>query len=240
MLQRQFQRQGALTGKTLEANARESIQLVSKYLEIYQREKERLSPSKAEKMSRIVARTLDRMVRLFEDLMLITYIDSGSVQVEIQYLYQDMDLVEELRSVFGMLKDIAADKEVSIVPFMPESLNIFAHTHFTRDIFYRLIENAIKFNQHGGNVWVEVEELKENVMVSIRDEGMGISNANMQAYFSHLNDPERVKIEKQGGGLGLPIASRLIRLHGGEIKVESTLGKGSTFTAIMPINLGAD
>lgn len=77
-------------------------------------------------------------------------------------------------------------------------------------------------------------------MVTVRDEGMGISEEQQKEVFSRLQDPDRIKIEKHGGGLGLAIAARLARLHGGEIQVESKLGKGTTFTVVLPLNLGQD
>jgi signal transduction histidine kinase len=172
--------------------------------------------------------------------MLITYIDSGAVQVEIHSLYQPLDLVDELQEVLAQFTEAAAKREISLVPFLNEKIQIHGHAHFIRDIFLRLIENALKFSQPGGNIWIEAKVLRENAVVTVRDEGMGISEEQQKEVFSRLQDPDRIKIEKHGGGLGLAIAARLARLHGGEIQVESKLGKGTTFTVVLPLNLGQD
>jgi len=237
-LSRQIKRQASPNAKSLKAELYGPLELVNTYLKTYQRELDRLEPDRAKQLSGLMTVTLNRMVKLLEDLMLITYIDSGAVQVEIHSLYQPLDLVEELQDVLAQFTEAAANKEISLVPFFPEELKIHGHAHFVRDIFQRLIENALKFSQPGGNIWIEAKVLRENAAVTIRDEGMGISKEQQEELFSRLQDPDRVKIEKQGGGLGLAIASRLARLHGGEIRVESTLGKGSTFTVILPMNLG--
>jgi two-component system sensor histidine kinase/response regulator len=239
-LNRQIKHESAREAKVLNSELQGPLELVNTYLKTYQRELDRLEPDRAKQLSGLMTGTLNTMVRLLEDLMLITYIDSGAVQVEIHSLYQPLDLVEELQEVLAQAKETASKKEISLVTFFPASLEIHGHAHFIRDIFYRLLENALKFSQPGGNIWLEAKILSENVVVTIRDEGMGISEEQKKELFSRLQDPDRIKIEKQGGGLGLAIAARLARLHGGEIQVESKLGKGSTFTVILPLNLGLD
>lgn len=89
-------------------------------------------------------------------------------------------------------------------------------------------------------MWIEAEILREMVRVSIRDDGMGISKDELSKLYSSFKGGDRVRIDLQGAGLGLAIAGKLVRLHGGEIKVESALGKGSTFQVWLPLNLGDD
>ena len=110
------------------------------------------------------------------------------------------------------------------------------HAHYTREVFKRLIDNAIKFGQSGGNVWIEATRLPEMVRVSIRDDGMGIAKDELSRLFSSFKSDDRVRIDLQGTGLGLAIAGKIVGLHGGEIKVESALGKGSTFEVWLPQN----
>jgi signal transduction histidine kinase len=239
-LNRQIKRESTREAKSLNAELHGPLELVNTYLKTYQRELDRLEPDRAKQLSGLMTGTLNRMVRLLEDLMLITYIDSGAVQVEIHSLYQPLDLVDELQEVLAQFTEAAAKREISLVPFLNEKIQIHGHAHFIRDIFLRLIENALKFSQPGGNIWIEAKVLRENAVVTVRDEGMGISEEQQKEMFSRLKDPDRIKIEKHGGGLGLAIAARLARLHGGEIQVESKLGKGTTFTVVLPLNLGQD
>lgn len=238
LLHRQIERQARPIYKELRSDLQEPIDLVHHYLEVYQKESARIEPQKADQISQVMRGTLDRMVKLIEDLMLITYIDSGAVQIEIQSLYQSMDLSVVLHEVIDHNGPVADAKGMSLIHFLPDSLPIHGHKHFTRDIFQRLLENAIKFNQPDGNIWIEASLLQESVQVSIRDEGMGISQKQQETLFNHIHDPERVKIERQGGGFGLAIASRLTRIHGGEMYVESVIGKGSKFTVVLPLSLG--
>ena len=80
------------------------LELVNTYLKTYQREAHKwLQPDRAKQLSGLMTGTLNRMVKLLEDLMLITYIDSGAVQVEIHSLYQPLELVDELQEVLPPL-----------------------------------------------------------------------------------------------------------------------------------------
>lgn len=238
IMRRQVERYERPLAHSLAPDLRAPIELVQHYLDVYQKERENLAPERAEQISIVMSETLDRMVSLFEDLMLIVYIESGAVKVELQRLYQPLDLSQILIEIIDHLSPRAERSEVSLVPFLPPELPVSGHAHFTRDIFQRIIENAIKFSQPGGNIWIEAKSMQEGVSVSIRDEGMGISKEEQARIFSRSDDPGRVKIEKQGGGWGLVIAARLVRLHGGEIQVESVIGKGSTFKIWLPVSLG--
>jgi len=223
---------------TLSTELREPLELIQHYLAVYQEEIKRLKPERSQQISALTVRTLERMVKLFEDLMLIVYIGSGAVQVEIQSLYQRLDLTALLVEVMDSHRGAATQKQVDLVHFLPKGLRIHGHRHFLMGAFERLLDNAIKFSQPGGTVWIEAQRLRENVVVTIRDQGMGISAEQLGNLFMHFDNPERVKIEKQGTGLGLAIAAGLVQGHGGLIQVESALGKGSTFSVLLPGNLG--
>ncbi len=207
-LNRQIKRQSSPDAGNLKAELHGPLELVNTYLKTYQRELDRLEPDRAKQLSGLMTGTLNRMVKLLEDLMLITYIDSGAVQVEIHSLYQPLELVDELQEVLAQFTEAAASREISLVPFLGEKIQIHGHAHFIRDIFQRLIENALKFSQPGGNIWIEAKVLRENAVVTVRDEGMGISEEQQKVLFLNLQDPDRIKIEKQGGGLGLAIAAQ--------------------------------
>ncbi len=210
------------------------------YLEIFQKGKSKLDDVKADEISLVMQRTVNRMVKLVEDIMLITYIDSGATEVEIQRLYQPIDLALEIDVLIDEFSEPASGRNIKLSKHVPAELHINGHAHFIREIFRRLLDNAIKFSNPDGTIWIEAKHLREGVLVSVRDDGMGISKDQKTHIFNRFSQVDRVKIERQGVGLGLAIASRLTRLHGGEIEVESTLGLGSTFKVWLPTNLGED
>ena len=219
---------------------RAPLNLIQQYMMVYQERKANVEPGEADDIARVMQASLSRLVKLFEDLTLFVYIQSGAAGVEFQTLYQKIDLSTDLNQLLEEYQDRAGQRGVALHHSLPDELLMHGHAHYTREIFKRLIDNAIKFGQTGGNVWIEAEILREMVRVSIRDDGMGISQDELSKLYTSFKGGDRVRIDLQGAGLGLAIAGKLVRLHGGEIKVESALGKGSTFQVWLPLNLGDD
>jgi signal transduction histidine kinase len=124
------------------------------------------------------------------------------------------------RNLVGLHFDIAAD--LPKVNASPKSLE---------RVFNAILDNAIKFSPDGGDVIVEVEPVDENIEVVIKDQGVGIDPDVMPHIFERFYHADRVGDHLfRGAGLGLSIAQHVMEQHKGIIKVESELGKGSTFT----------
>lgn len=99
-----------------------------------------------------------------------------------------------------------------------------------RQVFVNILSNAVKFTNEGGNLWVNLAKRKNEIIVSIRDNGMGISKEDLPFIFERLyrGDKSRNKIE--GSGIGLTIVKNILTLHSASIDVESEVNKGSKFT----------
>ena len=98
-----------------------------------------------------------------------------------------------------------------------------------------LVGNAVKFTNSGGSIDVFVHGLEDEVRITVKDNGIGISKENQKNIFDKFNQVVDSHSEVKGGsGLGLTIVKQLVELHGGTIYVESELGKGSMFTIILP------
>jgi signal transduction histidine kinase len=102
-----------------------------------------------------------------------------------------------------------------------------------------LLDNAIKFTPPGGRVWVETLRSGEQVTIAIRDTGPGILAEHQAHLFERFYrvGGDRSRTDGQGGaGLGLAIAHEIARAHGGSLRVESTLGEGTTFFLKLPLS----
>ena len=99
-------------------------------------------------------------------------------------------------------------------------------------VLTNLIENAIKFTPKGGKVTVEAEHGGDQVIVRVRDTGVGIAKKDLPKLFTKFFQVDHTKL---GAGLGLSICKRLVEAHGGKIRCESELGKGSTFSFTLPV-----
>jgi two-component system sensor histidine kinase ChiS len=106
-----------------------------------------------------------------------------------------------------------------------------------RQILNNLVSNAIKFTERGEvAVKAEVQDEKGIALITVRDTGIGISADNYALIFEQFRQVDSGSTRKAGGtGLGLPITRRLVEMHGGEIWLESEVGKGSTFSFTIPL-----
>jgi PAS domain S-box-containing protein len=103
-------------------------------------------------------------------------------------------------------------------------------------VLYNLVDNAIKYSPNGGEVKIAARQEKDNLAVSVSDHGMGISKEDQQRLFQKFQRLDvMIKRSIQGVGLGLNVCRILVEAHGGQIWVESSKGKGSTFYFTIPL-----
>ena len=107
-----------------------------------------------------------------------------------------------------------------------------------RQLFLNLVTNAIKYTSHGGRVTISLTRVGEQAHFSVRDTGIGIAAADLPYVFDRFWRADRSRsraVERSGYGLGLAISQWIAHAHGGSLTVQSRLGRGSTFTAQLPV-----
>lgn len=176
-------------------------------------------------------RTIKRVSRLTRDMLDISKIEAGKLELE----HQDVDLAGVVREAAKTFEVEASRKKIKLVLEIPGT-----PVHFLGDedripqVFVNLISNAIKYTPEGQTVTVRVrEDLKESfIRVEVEDTGKGIPEDQREKIFDKFT---RIMAEKQEGtGLGLPIARDLVVLHGGKIWVEGVAPTGSRFVVVLP------
>ena len=182
--------------------------------------------------SRLIAieEEVDRLDKLVGNLLYASRIQANGLQMDIASL----DLEHLMRSVLRRLRAKAPD--VSITLSIPERLPIvMADRERIEEVLQNLLDNAIKYSPRHPEISVSCFATGEEVIVSIRDSGMGISVREQEQIFERfqrVGDPLARSVA--GAGLGLYIARAIIEAHGGRIWVESTLREGSTFSFSLP------
>jgi PAS domain S-box-containing protein len=182
--------------------------------------------------SRLIAieQEVDRLSKLVGNLLYASRIQANGLQMDITPL----DLEHLVRSVLRRLKAKAPD--VSVTLSIPESLpTVMADRDRIEEVLQNLLDNAIKYSPRHPEISVSCYSTGEEVIVSIKDSGMGISIREQEEIFERfqrVGDP--LSRSTQGAGLGLYIARAIIEAHGGRIWVESTLRQGSTFSFSLP------
>jgi signal transduction histidine kinase len=181
----------------------------------------------------IIRHNSERLGRLIADLMILSRIELKSQKFQYGiYLANGLvwESVESLRPVAGK-KNIALSTELS-----PENPEVYCDSEAVHQILGNLLDNAIKYTPEGGSIAVSVRPLdKSYVEVAVRDTGIGIPKEDLTRLFERFYRVDKARSRELGGtGLGLSIVKHLVRSLGGEVRVESDAGRGSTFSFTLP------
>ena len=192
------------------------------------------NPATVEKARGMMERQLAHMVRLVDDLLDVSRVSRGKIELR----REDVSLAVVLRTALETCQPLVTDRGHTIVADIPAD-PIVVHGDLTRlaQVFGNLLNNAAKYTEPGGHIEVEVAMQADTVEVTIRDNGIGIP-VDMQAQvFDIFTQVDRSLEKSQGGlGIGLSIAQRLVSMHGGSIRVRSAgHGKGSEFIVCLPV-----
>lgn len=151
-----------------------------------------------------------------------------------------LDLYTLADMVLTLSRPLLSGKSVSLVNDVPKDLPpIYADENRLQQVMHNLVGNGIKFSEHG-SVRVSALNLGDCIEIHVSDNGIGIAKDKFASIFESFEQISGETEREYGGtGLGLAISKQLIELHGGELNVESTLGKGSTFSFTLPMAKGA-
>lgn len=141
-----------------------------------------------------------------------------------------------LSKIVDFLHPISEEKNISLKLISPSRSDmVLGDDKSLEEVFSNLINNAIKFNKPNGSVTISIKENKDSIRVDVEDTGIGISPEHLPYIFDQFYQIDRSKrMGDKGSGLGLSIAKKIVRAHGGSIQVLSELGKGSVFTVVLP------
>lgn len=199
--------------ETLQAGAAEDPEIRTKFIDI-------------------IAIETSRLKRLIEDLLVLSEIENKKDAEE-----RVFDVRNAVESTVLALEPLAEDKHIDIVTKIDEGISITGSVDRFRQMLVNLIENAIKYSDEGSHVWVSAEDDGQHVTVSVKDEGIGIAPEHHDRLFERFYRVDKSRSKKVGGtGLGLSIVKHIAVLFGAKLKVESEVGKGSTFFVIFDKN----
>ena len=186
-------------------------------------------PSEARAQLAMMRRNVELEARLIDDLLDLTRITSGKLQIS--------PSIADLHELLGFTREIVLgdgrDKKVDLVLLLEAARHhSFVDSTRIQQVFWNLIKNALKFSAPGGTVKVTTRNEGRQVLITVEDTGIGIG-AEMQPHIFNAFEQGTIAGQHRYGGLGLglSIARAIVRAHGGEITVESPgVGLGSTFT----------
>lgn len=194
-------------------------------------------PDKQEEYLDQLDTQVNRLSKLVDDVLAMARLDKNAqftlntISItELNLLIEDIFQGFELRLI---QKNIAFTRHLDET----ERSIVINESELTRSIA-NLIENAINYTPPSGTIRVESKTTETSLVISVTDSGIGIEESEQRRIFDRFYRADKARTTSEAGtGLGLAIAQRIVELHGGQIEVESKLGKGSTFSIYLPIAL---
>ena len=173
-----------------------------------------------------------RMGELISDISDLSAIESGQVKLALASVGLDSVVTD----VIALLETRRSKSDIAFNVSVAESLVVQADRPRLEQIFYNLIDNAVKFNRANGSVKVVAEEKDGHAVISVEDTGIGIPASDLPRIFERLYRVDRSRSQRtEGTGLGLAIVKHLVKAHGGDITATSEVGRGSRFTFTLPL-----
>jgi signal transduction histidine kinase/putative methionine-R-sulfoxide reductase with GAF domain len=173
------------------------------------------------------------LLSLINDILDLSKIEAGRMDLELS----TFDLPSALSNAMTLVRERAQRHAIQLSLDVDPRLGSFeADERKFKQIVLNLLSNAVKFTPDGGRVAVSAKPLDEQVEIQVRDTGIGIAPEDHAAVFEEFKQVGRDYTRKaEGTGLGLALTRRFVELHGGQVRLDSALGKGSTFTITLPV-----
>ncbi len=184
----------------------------------------------------IVHNSGHHLLNIINDILDFSKIESGKLQVE----YIDFDIRFELNNAIELFNGKANEKNIILEKNIEDNVPNFINSDILRikQILSNLLSNAIKFTPNDKKIYVNIGFEDSKLKVSVTDEGIGINQKSLKHIFEAFSQEDSSTTRKFGGsGLGLSICSQLVKLLGGELKVESTVDVGSKFYFWIPVKV---
>jgi signal transduction histidine kinase len=195
-------------------------------------------PAKDLKFLRNIHGSGQHLLAVVNDILDISKVEAGTMEVRPAAL-SVRAVIEGVRQV---MKGLSARRSVAVAVEVPDDLPpLEADPEKLKQVLYHLLSNAVKFSPFGGTVTLRARLLaaeasplgEEAVAISVADQGPGIDPRDHELIFQEFRQVESGS-PIEGSGLGLSIVKKFVELHGGRVTVDSALGRGATFTAVLP------
>ncbi|ELC8348174.1 HAMP domain-containing histidine kinase [Clostridium perfringens] len=172
----------------------------------------------------------ERLSSLVSDMQKLNKYDDSSIKLK----KDNVNISDIICFVIFQFSNLAKSKNIKI-EYEKKNINLYCDKDKITQALVNILSNAIRYSNEGSTIFIE-ERLKDNkVIISIEDQGIGISEEDLKYVFERFYRADKSRTRATGGtGIGLTIVKSIVSSHGGEVKLESKLGEGSKFTIILP------
>jgi PAS domain S-box-containing protein len=171
------------------------------------------------------------LLALINDILDLSKIEAGRMELD----YEVVNVPELFATMAALMRERAHNRNLTLTTVAGDVTTVMADARKLKQILFNLLANAIKFTEPGGAVTLRARAMDEKIVLSVTDTGIGIAEEAQRELFRPFTQVDASLTRRhEGTGLGLALTRLLVELHGGKISVRSTLGKGSTFTVVLP------
>jgi len=173
------------------------------------------------------------LLQLINDVLDLSKVEAGKMELN----FEPFSLSKSISEVCAVARPIAFKKNLAIfIDVEPEIEIVNLDQQRIKQVLYNLISNALKFTEEAGQICIHASKAgATSLKISVKDNGIGIRTEDLKRLYLEFEQLEVGAARRyEGTGLGLALTKRIVELHGGTIGVESEVGKGSTFTVLVP------
>ncbi len=178
-----------------------------------------------------INKEIDRLSVIIGDLLTLVHMDSSDTPMKMS----EVQLSDVVSDTVSRLLPLAREKGIEMNCLIRDQITMTGNATKLSQVFYNLIDNAIKYTPRGGQVRMELSRTGKKAIFRITDNGVGIPAQDRDLIFTRFYRVDKTRARETGGtGLGLAIVKQVVRQHKGDVYVKSEEGKGSTFTVELP------
>jgi signal transduction histidine kinase len=205
---------------------------IKAYTELLLSEVEGADRALRQEWLKVIDHATDRVTTLVDDILSLARLESQRIEIR----REPLDVGGVVSSMVSLLRLQAERRGIAVEVKVARGLpTLFADRALLETVIKNLVDNAIKFSREGGHVRISAWQEEEAIKLCVEDQGIGIPQDSLPHLFTkfyRVTSADAAAV--QGTGLGLALAKESVAAHGGQIEVQSTLGKGSRFTVTIP------
>ena len=192
----------------------------------------KITQEKFNQYMNIISKSCDNLLKVINDIIDSSKIETGKYKIH----KKNNDIVYIVEEAALNMSKFIEEKGLSLTidPDMEEKIIFCDETEIERCII-NLLSNAVKFTDEGGEIRLYIKEIEDNIEITVEDTGIGISEEDQDFIFKRFSQVEgSASIKASSSGIGLTLVKYVVELHGGYIRLESEVDKGSKFTIVIP------
>lgn len=185
----------------------------------------------------IARRNAEQLLSLVSDLLTTAQIDSGALRLTVDETSLSTLVADAVEAARPRFEEAQIRLTASVVPTVPQEID----RRRMAQVIENLLSNALKYTPAGGSVTVETSTVLDASVLTVSDTGIGMSRADLGKMFTKFFRAESARQNRiQGFGLGLVICRAIVEAHGGRLRIDSSLGRGTKVSAVLPVGVVED